>query len=353
MTTRVPGAAPHVTVLVPCRNEVRHIAECLDSLLAAESPPGGLEVLVVDGMSDDGTREIVAEYAGRHPAVRLIDNPRRITPTALNLGIRAARGAVIVRADAHVLYPPHYVRRLVEALDTWQADNVGGVLSTIPANDGPVARAIAVGMAHPLGVGNSYFRIGTTEPRWVDTIAFFCCRRETFDRVGMFDEELLRAQDAEFNARLVARGGRILLIPGVEAHYYARATFGQVARMFYQYGYFKPLMARKVGRVVTLRQVVPAAFVATLAAAGLAAVWLPLARWALALIVGAYSAAILATAARAYPRLGLRATLALAAVFPVLHVSYGVGFLRRLASFALQPLRRAPESDPSELPLSR
>lgn len=342
---------PRVTVLVPCRNEVRHIGPCLDSLLGGDFPADALEILVVDGMSDDGTRDIVADYARRHPAVRLVDNPRRITPTALNTGIRAARGGILVRADAHVDYPPTYVRRLVEALEDSGADNVGAVLATTPANGGPLARAIAVAMAHPFGVGNSYFRIGVTEPRWVDTIAFFCCRRETFDRVGMFDEELLRAQDAEFNARLIARGGRILLIPDVVARYYARETFGQVARMFYQYGYFKPLMARKVGRVMTVRQIVPAGFVASLAAATLAGFVFPPAWVAGAGILGAYAAVALAMAARASRSLGVRGALALAAVFPVLHVSYGLGFLRRLIEFALPRGRRA--ADPTELPLSR
>jgi hypothetical protein len=225
------------------------------------------------------------------------------------------------------------------------------VLATIPANDGPVARAIAVAMAHPLGVGNSYFRIGTKEPRWVDTIAFFCCRRETFDRVGFFDEDLLRAQDAEFNARLRTRGGRILLVPDVIARYFARATFGQVSRMFYQYGYFKPLMARKVGRVVTLRQMVPAVFLLALAGSGLLAVFLPAARLLFAIIAGTYLAAVAITAMRSAPRLGSRATVALAAVFPVLHLSYGYGFLRRLVEFAVRPGRRP--ADPVELPLSR
>jgi glycosyltransferase involved in cell wall biosynthesis len=346
------AAAPAVTVLVPCRNEAAHIAECLDSLIGADQGADATELLVVDGMSDDGTRDVVREYARRHPAIRLLDNPRRITPTALNIGIRAARGRVIVRADAHVLYPPNYVRRLVAALDEWQADNVGGVLATIPNGDGPMARAIAVAMAHPFGVGNSYFRIGAPRPRWVDTIAFFCCRRETFDRVGLFDEDLLRAQDAEFNARLVAHGGRILLLPDVVAHYYARATLGQVARMFHQYGYFKPLMARKVGRFVTVRQVVPAAFVASLAVTGLLAPWVPAAGLLGLAIAGTYAAAVLGTAARAGPRIGLRAALALAIVFPVVHASYGLGFLRRLLAFALQPARRRFR-EPGDIPLSR
>ncbi len=348
-----PGTpTPGVTVLVPCRNEAAHIAECLDSLIGADHGADGLEVLVVDGMSDDGTRAVVTEYAHRHPAIRLLDNPRRITPTALNIGIRAARGRVIVRADAHVLYPPDYVRRLVAALEEWQADNVGGVLATIPNGDGAIPRAIALAMAHPFGVGNSYFRIGAPKPRWVDTIAFFCCRRETFDRVGLFDEDLLRAQDAEFNARLVAHGGRILLLPDVVARYYARATLGQVARMFYQYGYFKPLMARKVGRFVTVRQVVPAGFVASLGLTALLAPWVPGAGLLCAVIAGAYAAAVGVVSARASRRLGMRATLALTVVFPVVHLSYGVGFLRRLLAFALQAGRRRLE-EPGDIPLSR
>jgi glycosyltransferase involved in cell wall biosynthesis len=348
----MPSAAPQVTIVVPCRNEERYLVECLDSILACDYPADRLEVLVVDGMSDDGTRAMLGEYAARHPIVRMIDNPRRITPVALNLAIRAARGDVIVRMDAHVVYPRNYVSRLVAALDEFSADNVGAVLKTLPANQTAMGKAIAIGMSHPFGVGTSYFRIGTDQPRWVDTIAFFCIRRATFDRVGMFDEELIRHQDGEFNARLIKAGGRILLIPDVVSYYYARATLRQVGRMFYQYGYFKPLVAKKLGRFMTVRQLIPPGFVLGLLATGVAALlWKP-AVLLFALVAGSYAAVVLGSAVQTALKQGPAVGLALAAVLPVIHVSYGTGFWRRVIELLL-PARRSAAERAAELPLSR
>lgn len=343
---------PLVTIVVPCRNEERYIVECLDSILACDYPPDRLEVLVVDGMSDDGTRTVLAEYAARNPLVRVLDNPRRITPVALNLAIRAARGEVIVRMDAHVVYPRNYVSRLVAALDEFGADNVGAVLRTLPANQTSMAKAIAIGMSHPFGVGTSYFRIGTDQPRWVDTIAFFCIRRATFDRVGMFDEELIRHQDGEFNARLIRSGGRILLIPDVVSYYYARATLRQVGRMFYQYGYFKPLVAKKLGRFMTVRQLIPPGFVLALVATAVAALlWKP-ALLLFGLVAGSYAAVVLGSALQTALKQGPAVGSALAAVLPVIHVSYGAGFWRRVVELLL-PARRTAAERAAELPLSR
>lgn len=343
---------PLVTIVVPCRNEERYIVECLDSILACDYPPDRLEVLVVDGMSDDGTRTVLAEYVARNPLVRVLDNPRRITPVALNLAIRAARGEVIVRMDAHVVYPRNYVSRLVAALDEFGADNVGAVLRTLPANQTAMAKAIAIGMSHPFGVGTSYFRIGTDQPRWVDTIAFFCIRRATFDRVGMFDEELIRHQDGEFNARLIRSGGRILLIPDVVSYYYARATLRQVGRMFYQYGYFKPLVAKKLGRFMTVRQLIPPGFVLALVATAVAALlWKP-ALLLFGLVAGSYTAVVLGSALQTAIKQGPAVGSALAAVLPVIHVSYGAGFWRRVVELLL-PSRRTAAERAAELPLSR
>ena len=342
---------PAVTVIVPCRNEAPYIGPCLDSILAGEYPEERVEVLVVDGRSDDGTVEIVRRYAERSRAIRLVHNPEGIAPTALNRAIRQATGEVIVRMDAHVIYPREYLRLLVEALLETGADNVGGRIATLPANDTATARAIAVGVSHPLGVGNSYFRIGTAERRWVDTVPFGCYRREVFDRIGLFDEELVRNQDDEFNFRLVARGGRILLLPDVVSQYYARPTLRQTSRMFYQYGYFKPLVARKVGRVMTLRQLVPALFVLSVALGGALAVWLAPARVALVLLLAAYLSVVLLCSARAVPRHGLRCAAVLAFVFPLLHASYGIGFLHGLIDHVARGRRSAASA--AAVPLSR
>jgi len=341
---------PRVSIVMPCRNEAAYIGACLDSVLATDYPLDRLEVLVADGRSDDGTREIVERCAAQHPCVRLLENPARITPAALNTAIRAATGDVIIRMDAHGVYPREYVSRLVTALQESGADNVGGVVITLPADDTPVARAIALAFAHPLGVGNAYFRIGVAGPRWVDTVPFGCFRRELFDRVGMFDEELIRNQDDEFNLRVIGHGGRILLLPDVVSRYYARRSLGAVGRMFYQYGYFKPLVARKAERIMT-RQLVPPLFVFSLVATAVLGIWVPAAWPALAGIAGAYAALVLSGATLAVRKHGVRCAAALAAVFSVMHVCYGIGYLRGIVEHWSPFRRRVRRTTP--MPLTR
>jgi glycosyltransferase involved in cell wall biosynthesis len=331
MVTQAPATRPFVSIVIPCRNEASYIADCLASILAGDYPRDRIEILVADGRSDDGTREILRTCAAEHACITVLDNHQRSTPAALNLAIRSASGSVIIRMDAHVLYPPDYVRRLVEALEETGADNVGGVLETVPADDTPVARAIALGLSHRFGVGNSHFRTGTAERREVDTVPFGCYRRETFDRIGLFDEELVRNQDDELNLRLIARGGRILLLPEVTCRYFARRSLRQVARMYYQYGYFKPLVARKLGRVMTVRQLVPSMLIIALLMSGSLSPWVPGAAAVFASIAVLYTGCVLACAV-AVTGLDLRCGLALAAVFPTLHFSYGFGFLRGIYS---------------------
>ncbi|MEN6457552.1 MAG: glycosyltransferase family 2 protein [Thermoguttaceae bacterium] len=348
----VPGeTSPKLTVIVPCRNEAKWIEPCLRSILANDFPLEQLEVLVVDGMSDDGTRASIEAFSQQHPVVRMIDNPKKITSAALNAGIAAARGAIIMRMDAHVDYPTHYMARLVHWLETSGADIVGGLCQTCPANDTPLARAIAIGMSHPIGVGNSHFRIGVAEPRWVDAVPFGCFRRDVFTRVGLFDEDLIRNQDDELILRAIRAGGRALLVPDVAFRYYTRDSLRKLWRMYYQYGYFKPLVVRKIGKVMTLRQLIPAVFVLSLLLAALAAPW----HWAAAALFGtivlAYAAAILSLGVLPAVRQGPRCALWLGAVFPTLHFSYGLGYLRGVFDFMI--LRRRASARGAATPITR
>jgi GT2 family glycosyltransferase len=278
-----------------------------------------------------------------------LDNPKKITPAALNLGITHAKGAVIVRMDAHVEYPADYISSLVRLLQESGADNVGGVCRTLPANGTALARAIAFGMSHPLGVGNSYFRIGSAEPRWVDTVPFGCYRREVFERIGLFDEQLVRNQDDELNFRLIKQGGRIRLSPKIVCRYYARESLGKLWRMYYQYGYFKPLVVRKV-RVMTLRQLAPPALVLGLLITGALAPWSRLAAGAFAAIVLTYAATIATCAAGAVGKVGVAAA-ALFAVIPVLHLSYGLGYLQGV--WKVLACRHGRPGDATVIPISR
>lgn len=332
---------PQVSVIIPSRNEVKYIAACLDSLLANDYPKQCLEVLVVDGMSEDGTGAIVERYARAHPFIRLVHNPRRVTPVALNLGVAAARGSVIMLMGAHAACPATYISELVAWLGQSGADAVGGCCVARPGLDSVTGWAIAAALSHPFGVGNSYFRTGTAGPCWVDTVPFGCYRRDVFDRFGGFDEELVRDQDDEFNLRILKGGGRLLLVPAVVSYYYARDSLKKVWSMFFQYGYFKPLVVRKLGGVMTVRQLVPALFIAGVVVAGLLAPWLGVARGIAAFGLACYAAADLVAAAGVAGRLGLRVGLAASAVFPVVHVAYGLGYWLGVFDFLLLGKRGA------------
>jgi glycosyltransferase involved in cell wall biosynthesis len=312
MASRRP--VPLVSIVIPCRNEEQHIARCLDSVLASDYPRERLEILVADGRSRDGTLPILVRYAALHPTILLLDNPRGTTPAGLNVAIRAASGDIVIRMDAQALYPPDYISRLVAGLQESGADKVGGVIVTVPADDSPTAQAIAVGQSHPFGVGN--------------TVAFGCYRREIFDRIGLFDEELIRNQDDEFNFRLITQGGRVLLLPDIVSHNDARYSFRQLSHTYYEQGYFKPLVARKAGRAMTVGQLIPAVLVACLSTLAALAAWIPAARYLFALLGGGYALLVVVFAASGARSHGLRCAAALTVVFPVLHFSYGSGFLQ-------------------------
>ncbi len=345
------ASQPTVSVIVPCRNERQHIGRCLESILSNDYPKERLEVLVVDGMSEDGTADIVTAYAQRHPSVRLVPNADQVVPAGLNRGIAEAQGEIIVRMDAHNLYPHDYLSVLVGWLQRTGADNVGAAIVTLPANDSAMARAIAFAVAHPLGIGNARFRLGVREPMEVDTVPFGCFRRELFQRVGLFDEELVRNQDDEFNARILRSGGRILLVPGIVSRYYARDSLGKLARMYFQYGWFKPYVASKVGRITTWRQLVPPVFLLALAAGVLLMPIWPLAGRGLALLTGGYVMGLALVAVQAARRESVGTGLAMFAALPVLHFSYGLGYLYGLARMAAG--RKIRPAKTASIPLSR
>jgi glycosyltransferase involved in cell wall biosynthesis len=313
MVSRRP-VPPLVSVVLPCRNDEPYISRCLYSVLATDYPRERLEILVADGGSSDGTRPLLVRYVAMHPTIVLLDNPRGTTPAGLNVAIRAASGDIVIPMDPHVLYPPDYIPRLVAGLQESSADNVGGALVTVPADGSPTAQAIAVGLSDRFGVGNA--------------VSLGCYRREIFDRIGMFDEELIRNQYDEFNCRLITRVGRVFLLPDVLCRGLRRHSFRQLARRGYEHGYYEPLVARKVDRVLTARQLIPAALVGCLSSSAALAPWIPAARYLFALVAGGYAVLVALFAARAARPHGLRCAAALALVFPVLHFSHGSGSLR-------------------------
>lgn len=344
-----PSSPPFVTVILPVRNEADFIARCLQSLQASDYPADRMEFLVVDGMSDDATRTIVQEIAARDPRVRLLDNPERIAPHAMNRGVRAARGAIIIRVDGHAEVEPDFVRQSVAVLQVHpECWCVGGPIQTINADF--VGQTIAAAMSTPVGVGNAMFRLGNYEG-YVDTIAFGAYWRWAFDKAGMFDEELVRNQDDEFNARLIQRGGKIFMSQCIRSRYYPRTSLRKLWRQYYQYGFWRIRTIQKLGKPASLRQLAPLLLVAGMGVLALAAlVWGP-ARWLFAGTVALYLLGLLVGAVQVARRAGLRSFLLAPIVFILLHWGYGLGSLKGVLWFVI--LRRGPAQQPQDHALSR
>jgi cellulose synthase/poly-beta-1,6-N-acetylglucosamine synthase-like glycosyltransferase len=324
----MPDSKPFVSIIIPCRNEAGFISACVESLDGNDYPKDRLEVLVVDGMSDDGTGAVLETLAKRYPYLRVLSNPRKTVPVAMNLGIAAAQGEIVMRIDAHYEYAANYISRLVDCLEENNADNVGGCLVMRPANKSALARAIAVGVSHPFGIGNAYYRIGASQPIQVDTVPFGCYRRDVFERIGVFDEEMTRNQDIELNRRLVRHGGKILLVPDIVLYGHARDSLRKLARMYFQYGYFNPLVIRKSRGRITSRQIVTPTFALSLMIGAVLAPWLSIARWFLAAVLGAYALPLVGYSTATAVKHGIGCGLWMLVVFPTLHLSHGLGFLK-------------------------
>lgn len=340
-------ATPHVSIVVPSRNERRHIAACLRSILAQEEPPGGLEVVIADGMSDDGTREIIRQIAESDERVRLIDNPQQITPTGLNAGIRAARGEIIVRMDAHSEYAPDYVRRCVEVLQRTGADNVGG--PALINADGYVQRAVGAAFHSPFSTGGAGFHRPDYEGD-VDTIHYGCWRRSTLIEIGLFDEELVRNQDDELNYRIKKRGGRLWQSTQIRSWYWPRASLVTLFKQYLQYGYWKVRVMQKHARPASLRHVAPVIFVVGISLGWVGGLLYSPLYAAYAAAVAAYCAASFAFSFRAASKAGWDLLPILPAVFAVFHVSYGGGFAAGFVNFCvLRRRRQSPTSNPTPI----
>ncbi len=323
-------ALPRVSVVMPVRNEAAHVGRSLAAVLAQDYPPDRFEVIVADGMSQDDTRDAVARAAGGDRRVRIVDNAGRIAPTGLNAAIRAASGEIVVRVDGHCEIAPDYVRRCVTHLTRGEADGVGGSVETV--GETPVAQAIALAMSSRFGVGDSAFRTLRDTTRLVDTIPFPAYTRALIDRMGPYDEELVRDQDDEYNYRIRAGGGRLLLASDVRSRYFSRSSIAGVWRQYSQYGFWKVRVLQKHPRQMRVRQFVPPAFVASWVALGIGALIHPAPRLLLAAAAAVYAGAAVVGACFAM-RGSWRLVPAIAATFPALHFGYGAGFLAGLIRF--------------------
>ncbi|HJX39110.1 MAG TPA: glycosyltransferase family 2 protein [Anaerolineae bacterium] len=331
-------ALPLVSVIVAMRNEEGFIEKCLDSLGQQDYPQELLEILVIDGRSTDSSREVVGAKQRSMPHLSLLDNERRVSPVAFNIGIRQARGEILTIISAHSYLAPDYVSRCVEYLTKTDADCVGGPIETVGETD--TARAIALAMSSPFGVGDALFRYSQQET-YVDSLAFGAYRREVFQRVGLFDEELVGSEDDEFNYRLRSQGGKLLLTPAIRSFYHGRSSFGALCRQYFRYGLGKMRVLAKHPRLVRLRHLIPALFVLALALLALLSLVHPFFALLLAIVVGSYLIVSLLVSFRIASRHGWRFLLLLPLAFACLHLAYGTGFLLGIPRFVAYRFRGA------------
>jgi len=321
-----------VSIIMPVRNEAKHIGQCLRAILAQDYPSELIEIIIADGLSTDDTRAIIAKLAADHPETRIVvlDNPLRIAPSALNLAIARSMGDVILRIDGHTFIASDYVSQCVAALQTSGADNVGG--GTEPICHGRFGEAVSLATGTSFGVGHGRWRLAPQE-QWVDTVYLGAWPRRVFEEIGLFDEEQVRNQDDEFNYRLREHGGSVLMSPHVKSSYYNRSTPRSLWRQYYQYGYWKVRVMQKHPNQMRARQFIPPLFVLTLLLAAALAPFTSTGLWMLVLVAGCYAVANIIASVWAGRNAGFAMLPSLMAAFAILHVSYGSGFLIGLAHF--------------------
>ena len=330
-----------VSIVVPCYNEAETIGHLLEALARQDLGRGEMEVLVSDGMSDDGTRTIVEQAAAERKdlSIRIVDNPTRSIPAALNRAIEAARGETLVRLDAHSIPSDDYVRRCLEVLEATGAANVGGVWEIRPGGRGWMAKAIARAASHPLGAGDARYRIRGA-PGEVDTVPFGAFRRRWVERVGFFDETLLANEDYEFNHRLRRAGGKVWFDPSIRSIYFARRTLTELWRQYSRYGYWKARMLLRYPRSLRWRQALPPLFVLfTAAELAVGVVWTS-AWWLLGIQWTAYAAIVL-LAGIVDARRSRDASLivGLPASWGTMHIAWGASFWWGIVEGLLDPHR--------------
>ena len=318
-----------VSIICPIYNEEKYIAPCIESVLSQDYPKEDLEVLFVDGMSTDCTREIVLRYTQQHTQIRLLDNAKRIVPHALNIGIEHAKGEIIVRIDAHAAFPNNYISTLVKYLQLLpNAQNVGAACVTKTQGKTDKAKAIVAVLSNRFGVGNSTFRLGVKEVQEVDTVPFGCWKKQTLKDVGMFDTRLIRNQDIELNKRILRAGGSIYLVPDTYCIYYARETFRSLAKNNYGNGQWNVLTlyyTKDMGSL-SIRHFVPLAFVLSLLLPLLCMVISPWIGLVAAASMFCYSILIDAISIHIARKERIN-IFAVISAFITLHISYGMGSL--------------------------
>ncbi len=329
---------PLVSIIIPCYNEQATIRLLLEAIYRQTFPREKLEVIIADGLSTDRTRTEIATFQEKSPdlVIRLVDNPKKIIPAALNQGLGVASGFYIIRLDAHSIPESNYVELCVADLEAGLGENVGGVWEIQPGSKGWIARSIAIAASHPLGVGDALYRYAT-QAGSVDTVPFGAFRRDIFLRLGNFDESLLTNEDYEFNTRLRLQGGKIWFDPQIRSVYFSRPNLAALARQYWRYGYWKWRMLRRYPATLRWRQALPPVFTASLIGLGLLSPWFWLARIGLGIEILLYlSVLLIGSLQLAVHQKDMKLWIGVPLAVATMHTSWGAGFLWSLITSSIK-----------------
>jgi glycosyltransferase involved in cell wall biosynthesis len=319
----------YVSITIPCRNEEHYIGKCLQSIVDCNFDKYFLAVFVCDGLSSDNTKAIILGFAEKYPFIHLVENVKKTTPFALNLGLKASNADIKIILGAHAEIYPDFINQCIEAFNFDEKIGcVGGVIENVYENE--TAEIIGKAMSSGFGVGNAHFRTGQMDG-FVDTVAFGAYKKEVFEKIGYFDEELIRNQDDEFNYRLVKHGFKIYLYRPIRSKYYVRASFKKLYKQYYQYGYWKVYVNKKHKTITTLRQVVPLFFVIFLLGGALLALLNPILRYIYLIVIVLYFMAGLFSALNRASK--FIEVIQIVKTYFTLHYSYGLGYLNGIIDF--------------------
>lgn len=332
-----------ISVIIPCRNEAKYIERCLNSIIKANYPQDLVEVFVIDGMSTDNSSQIIERYTKKYNNVFIVKNLKRSTPHGLNLGIKKSNSEIIVILGAHAEISTNFFSECINGLKSDVSIGcIGGPIENVYDDD--KGKIISWAVSSPFGVGNAYFRTGS-KSGFVDTVAFGAYKKEVFIKIGLFDEELIRNQDDEFNYRVKKAGYKIFLNEKIRVLYYVRSSFHKLSKQYFQYGYWKIYVNKKHKTVTTFRQIIPIFFV------------LFLLLWAITFFIDSIFLFFFTALFIFYLLLSVFYASAktknfleiikMMFVFSILHISYGLGYLFGILDFIL--LKREPGKRSREL----
>jgi succinoglycan biosynthesis protein ExoA len=319
---KTPDTSPKISIIMAVRNESKYIHECIEAIVNQDYPKEKTEIIIADGESSDNTIEILSNFLSK-ANITILNNKGKIVSSGLNTVIKVSKGEYLIRIDGHTIISKNYVSECVSKLIKTGVDCTGGLMKAEGLTK--IGMIISSATSSVFGIGNSKFHYSEKE-QLAETVYMGAWTRNIFKKIGLFDEDLVRNQDDEFNYRISENGGRILLSPEIKSLYFNRDSIKSLWKQYYQYGFWKVRVLQKHPRQISMRQLIPPTFILSLIITLMLSIIINF-QVPLILIIGSYMCAnIVATLIEFINNTKIN-LLILPFVYLVLHISYGLGFL--------------------------